>query len=354
MFEPHVTLLIAAYNEADIIRDKALNSLSLNYPSDKMDILFVTDGSSDGTQKILREFSYDARIRVLHSDKRRGKLAAVDRAMQYADSPIVILSDANTLLNRDAVKNIVRHYSDPLVGAVAGEKRIRKELQTDTTGAGEGLYWKYESALKRMDSELYSVVGAAGELFSFRRSLYRAVPADSIIEDFHLSLCIAADGYRVRYEPGAYAEEAPSASLREEMKRKIRICAGGFQSVSRLTALLNIKKYGVLSFQYISHRVLRWVIAPLLLPVIFAANLFLAGEQNVMYQWLLIAQAGFYSAALIGLIMDLLNKRSTVFVAPLYFVLMNAAAYAGFARFVSGSQSAVWEKAQRKNERKAS
>ncbi|MFZ4619976.1 MAG: glycosyltransferase family 2 protein [Bacteroidota bacterium] len=346
--EPQVTLLIAAYNEAECIRAKAVNTLELDYPSEKCDILFVTDGSTDGTEKLLREFMHDPRVRVLHDAERRGKLAAVERGMRYVPSPIVILTDANTLLNKDAVRNIVRHYADPNVGAVAGEKRIRKERMKDGSGAGEGLYWRYESALKRLDSELHSVVGAAGELFSFRKELYRAVPADSIIEDFHLSMCIAADGYRVVYEPNAFAEEEPSASFSEEMKRKIRICAGGFQSIVRLRSLMNIKRYGLLSFQYISHRVLRWAVTPFVLPVLFLLNAILSLDGNIFYQVIFAGQIVFYVSALVGYILEKFNRRSRIFIAPLYFTLMNIAAYAGLIRYLRGTQSAVWEKAQRK------
>jgi cellulose synthase/poly-beta-1,6-N-acetylglucosamine synthase-like glycosyltransferase len=252
------------------------------------------------------------------------------------------------MLNREALRMIVRHYADPRVGAVAGEKRIRKDLQADGNGAGEGLYWKYESALKRLDSELYSVVGAAGELFSFRTELYRPVPPDSIIEDFHLSMCIAADGYRVIYEPDAFAEEEPSASFREEMKRKIRICAGGFQSMVRLKPLLNVKRYGILSFQYISHRVLRWAVTPFLLPVLFILNGLLAFDGSQFYRAMFIAQIIFYSAALSGYLLEKFHLRSRFFIAPLYFTLMNIAAYAGLFRYLKGTQSAIWEKAQRK------
>lgn len=342
---PGVTLLIAAYNEAECIRDKALNSLAIDYPSDRFDILFVTDGSTDGTEKILREFLHDDRVRVFHDQERRGKLAAVDRVMRYVPSPIVVLTDANTMLNKDAVKNIVRHYADPHVGAVAGEKRIRR---TGGNGAGEGVYWRYESFLKRLDSELHSVVGAAGELFSFRRELYRPVPPDSIIEDFHLSMLIAADGYRVVYEPEAFAEEEPSPSFREEMKRKVRICAGGFQSMDRLRPLLNIRRYGLLSFQYISHRVLRWAVAPFLLPLLFALNGALAVSGSPFFQILFALQLAFYGSAGLGYILGSRGIRSRLLITPFYFLLMNAAAYAGLYRYIRGTQSVLWEKAQRK------
>jgi len=162
-FEPEVTLLIAAYNESDIIERKVANSLSLDYPNDKLTILFVTDGSTDGTPEILKKYK---EVLVLHEDKRAGKVGAINRGMKFVNTPIVVFSDANTMINKSAIKELVKHYRDSLVGAVSGEKRIMVGEKERASGAGEGMYWKYESYLKKMDSELYSLVGAAGELFS--------------------------------------------------------------------------------------------------------------------------------------------------------------------------------------------
>ena len=176
--------------------------------------------------------------------------------MEFVDTPIVVYSDANTEVNKEAMKNMIRHYENPKVGAISGEKRISVS-DSDSATAGEGIYWKYESFLKKLDSQFYSAVGAPGELFSIRTKFYRPVPPDTLVEDFFLTMSIAKDGYKIVYEPDAYAVEAKSASVGEEMKRKIRIGAGGLQAVYRLSPLLNIFKHGRLSFQYISHRVLR-------------------------------------------------------------------------------------------------
>ncbi|MFK7907650.1 MAG: glycosyltransferase family 2 protein, partial [Chitinophagales bacterium] len=251
---PEVTFVVAAYNEQDWIIDKIHNTLDLDYPKDKIQYFFVTDGSNDRTPEIIQQYP---QIKLFHRPERAGKIAAVERIMEYVTTPIVIYTDANTMVNKEAIYNIVRHYEDPKVGAVAGEKRISMLSEDAANAAGEGIYWKYESSLKRWDSELYSVVGAAGELFSLRTEMYEAVPKDTIIEDFYMTLRIAQKGYKVRYEPNAYAVEGPSASVKEELKRKIRIAAGGIQAIVRLAPLLNIFKYGMLTFQYVSHRVLR-------------------------------------------------------------------------------------------------
>jgi cellulose synthase/poly-beta-1,6-N-acetylglucosamine synthase-like glycosyltransferase len=343
-FTPPVALVIAAYNEAAFIRQKIENTLALNYPPGLLDIIFITDGSTDGTPDIVREYPA---VRLMHEPARLGKTAALNRAMEQVSAPVVIFCDANTLLNNDAVINITRHYSDPLTGGVAGEKKV---IAGDGNGAEstEGVYWKYESALKRMDAALYSVVGAAGELFSVRRELYRPVEPEVILDDFIISLRANMKGYRIAYEPGAYAMEAPSASIREEYKRKVRIAAGGFQSIIMLAPLLNIFRYGLLSFQYIGHRVLRWTLAPLSLPLALAANIALVVQQaGSAYTILLTLQVCFYAAAALGYLQALREKKVKMLYIPFYFLFMNLAVFHGFSRFIRKRQSAVWVKAER-------
>ncbi|GIV32554.1 MAG: glycosyl transferase [Chitinophagales bacterium] len=341
---PEVTVLVAAYNEADCIEDKIRNCLDFDYPSGKIHFLFITDGSDDGTPEQVAKYP---QITLLHQPERRGKIAATNRAMRYVKTPLVVFTDANTMVNRDAIRQMVRHFANPRVGVVAGEKRIAMKEKDDASGAGEGIYWKYESFLKRLDSELYSVVGAAGELFSIRTNLFEPVPEDTIVEDFFMTLRIACKGYVIVYEPRAFAVESPSASVREELKRKIRIAAGGMQAIIRLAPLLNIFKYGVLSFQYISHRVLRWTLAPLCLPVLLAVNVALAFTGGGLFKTFLAAQLLFYSLAFTGFLLERRKIKIKIFFVPYYFFIMNYAVYAGFLRAIKGKQSVLWEKAKR-------
>lgn len=347
---PKVTFLIAAYNESQWIAEKFANSIKLDYPPDKLEILFVTDGSDDDTPDKLRQLSEQSPvfIRVEHRPERRGKIAAVHRVMPLVNTPVVVYSDANTFLNPQALKNIVRHYQIPEVGGVAGEKRILQDQEDEASSAGEGFYWRYESQLKKWDAALYSVVGAAGELFSIRTELYEYIPTDTIIEDFFLTLSIAKKGYRIQYEDQAYAMETASASVKEELKRKIRIAAGGLQAIYRLAGLLNIFRYGWLSFQYISHRVLRWTLAPLALITLFISNLLLWDSGGTFYRITLISQLFFYLAAGLGWLLEKRKLRSKVLFIPYYFCVMNYAVYRGFFRVLSGRQSVLWERAKRK------
>lgn len=348
---PEVAVVICAYNEADWIVRKLENTLALDYPRERMQLWLVTDGSTDATPELVRTYPFppSQRWTLLHEPARRGKIAAFDRAMQRIDAPIVVSTDANTFVNTGALKNLVRPFADPRVGAVAGEKRIELGERDDASSAGEGIYWKYESALKRWDAELWTVVGAAGELFAFRRALYEPVPPDTIVEDFYMTMRIAQRGHRVQYAPDAYASERSSASVQEELKRKVRIAAGGWQAFVRLAPLLNVFRYGLLSFQYISHRVLRWVAAPVLLPVLLVLNIGIAAQEGAWaYRLILAGQIAFYAAALAGWALERRKMKIKVFFVPYYFCVMNYAQYAGFFRYLRGGQSVLWERARRR------
>lgn len=342
---PAVTLIIAAYNEEAIMEEKINNCFELDYPADKLSFLFITDGSDDQTVSIIKKYP---RIGLLHEAERKGKIAAQHRAILASETSLLIFTDANTFLNPAAIRNIVRHYETPEVGAVAGEKRVLTRSADTASGAGEGIYWRYESLLKKWDSELFTVVGAAGELFSIRRECYEPVPEDTIVEDFVLTTQIAQRGYKVRYEPEATASEQPSDSVKEELKRKIRIAAGGIQAFVRFRSLLNPFKYGLLSFQYISHRALRWTLGPLCLALLFVFNLGVWESGIFFYQMTMLVQLSFYALAALGAIFERHQVRVKAFFIPYYFCVMNYAIYAGFIRYIKGNQSVKWERAKRR------
>lgn len=345
-FEPDVTLVIATFNEELIIKEKIENTFKINYPKNKLKIIVVADGSSDNTVNMIRQFPG---IELYYKPEREGKSAAINRVMPFVTSAITIFCDANTDLNTESIREIVKHYTIPEIGAVAGEKKVVELSKSKSiAGAGEGLYWKYESALKKLDAQFYTVVGAAGELFSIRTSLFEHVEKNILLDDFIISMKICQKGYRVMYEPKAYATEAPSFSLKEEEKRKIRIAAGGFQSIFILKDLLNVFKYGKLSFQYISHRVLRWLLCPVLLPVLFLCNLLIFFQSNdTFFTLFLIMQSLFYLSAIIGWIFTFRNIKVKFLYISYYFVFMNFAMYLGFFRFINKSQSVLWDKAKR-------
>jgi len=347
-FTPEVTLFVAAYNERDYVAEKIKNSLELNYPREKLHLVWVTDGSDDGTPDLLKEFEG---IEIYHLPERNGKIGAMNRGIKLVKTPIVIFSDANTMLGKESIRRIVRLFSNPKVGCVSGEKRIFSKEKDAAAGAGEGLYWKYESTLKKWDAELYSVVGAAGELFAIRTELYQEVERDTLLDDFIISLRITQEGFTIQYDPEAYAIETASENVKEELKRKVRISAGGIQSVIRLRSLLNFFKYGTLSFQYISHRVLRWTLAPLSLPLMLITAFILAIKEGIfdfrLYSIVFWLQIAFYIAALLGWYLENKSIRIKLLFVPYYFFIMNLSVFLGFKRYINRTQSVNWERAKR-------
>ena len=340
---PEATLLIAAYNEEAIVASKMVNCRQLDYPADKLRLVWITDGSNDNTNERLKEYP---EVTVLYQLRRQGKTAALNRALPYVNTPYVIFTDANTMLNKGAIKEIIRQFSDPRVGCVAGEKRVEIQAEQGAT-AGEGIYWKYESALKRLDYRLYSAVGAAGELFAIRTSLFEQMPPDTLLDDFILSLRIAMRGYKIAYSKEAYALESASLNMREEEKRKVRISAGGLQSVWRLRGLLNMFRYGILSFQYISHRVLRWTLTPVVLFALLPLNLLLACTGHTLYTVILALQLAFYLLGYLGYKMEQRNLRNKLLFIPYYFLFMNINVIRGYSYLAKHKGTGAWEKAKR-------
>ena len=342
---PEVTLFITAYNEEAIVKEKMDNCRGLDYPKDKLKIVWVTDGSSDSTNELLKAYP---EVTVLFQPERQGKTAALNRGMEFVSSPIVVFTDANTMINREAIGEIVRQFQDDQVGCVAGEKRIAAKEKDDAAGGGEGIYWKYESTLKALDSRLYSAVGAAGELFAIRRELFEAMERDTLLDDFILSLRIAQKGYKIAYCEKAYAIESASADMKEEEKRKVRIAAGGLQSIWRQRSLLNIFRYRILSFQYISHRVLRWSVTPILLFSMFPLNILLTATKGTnIYSILLIAQMLFYLSGLWGYYLSTKQIKNKLLFIPYYFLFMNINVVKGISYLKNKKSNGIWEKANR-------
>lgn len=342
---PEISLLIAAYNEESVVAEKMLNCRALNYPEGKLKFFWITDGSNDKTNELLAAYP---EVRVLYQPERQGKTAALNRGLDFIETPLVAFTDANTMLNENAILEIAKSFGDPKVGCVAGEKRIEQKGDSGAT-AGEGIYWKYESTLKALDDRLHSAIGAAGELFAIRTSLFEKMPTDTLLDDFILSMRIAQKGYKIAYCKKAYAIEDPSANMMEEEKRKIRISAGGLQSIYRLRSLLNPFKYGVLSFQYISHRVLRWSITPIIFFLLFPLNILIVvlTQNPMLYIILLVLQILFYMAGYWGQVCAQKQIKNKLFYIPYYFLFMNTSVLKGFNYLRNKKGSGIWEKAKR-------
>ena len=320
---PPLTLFIAAYNEEDVVDEKMRNCLELDYPADKLRILWVTDGSNDRTNERLSRWP---QATVLHQPQRQGKTAALNRGIHFVGTPLVVFTDANTHLNRKALREIVHAFTDPKVGCVAGEKRIAVQNKDNATSGGEGL-------------------------FAVRRELFEEMQTDTLLDDFTLSLHIVMQGHTIAYCANAYAVESGSADMREEEKRKVRIAAGGLQSIWRLRPLLNPFRYGTFCFQYISHRVLRWSLTPILLFLLLPLNtiLIFTTSTPLLYAIIWLLQAFLYLMGSWGYYLSTKHIKNKILFIPYYFLFMNVNVIRGFnyLRKRKDNASGAWEKARR-------
>ena len=342
---PTMTLMICAYNEEDVVAEKMENTLAIDYPKDKLQIMWVTDGSNDRTNELLAAYP---EVRIVFSPERRGKTAALKHGLRELQTRYVAFTDANTMINAGALREIARLFMDPTVGCVSGEKRVAARKAGEMAAEGEGLYWRYESTLKRWDSELYSTMGAAGELYAIDPQLVREVPDEALLDDFMLSMYVVQSGKRIAYSPDAYAMEYGSANIYEESKRKRRIAAGGLQSIWWLRSMLNPLHQPLVTFQYVSHRVLRWSVTPVAMVLLLLANIALvilgAGS---FYAVMLILQVLFYLMALMGWLMNRYGYKNKLLYTTYYFVFMNFNVFRGMAYLKSHGKSGAWEKAKR-------
>ena len=337
-----VSILIAAYNEEKVIGDKLKNCLVLDYPAELLQIYVASDGSSDKTNDIAKRYAEkDKRIHLLEFS-RTGKSGVLNKAMAYIKSEIIVFSDANTEYMRDALKNLVKHFSDEKVGCVCGRLIYRNPGEV-VSGKGENFYWRYETKIKKLESNLGYVAGANGAIYAIRREIFETLPTETINDDFTISMKIVQSGFKCVYDENAIAYEDVAPNMESEFRRHVRDGAGHYIAMCHLMGLLN-PFLGIRSFIYWSHRVLRWV-APFVLVVLFFLNMFLLN--NLFYLSLFILQIGFYLLAVVGLIYTKTKKLPFFMYTPFYFVNLNLALLLGFLKAVTGRQKMTWERTER-------
>lgn len=340
---PTVSVLIAAYNEEKVIEEKLKNCLSLEYPADKIEFLIGSDGSNDTTNFILQQYQNHV-IKPFLFSTRRGKVQVVNSLVENATGEILVFSDANTIYEKDAIRQLTKHFVDPQIGGVCG----RLELMTpndDIGGKGENLYWNYENHIKYLESRIKTVFGANGAIYAIRKQHFQKLSA-SIIgdEDLLIPLRVVEKKLDVIYEGKAVGREPASSSLKGEFLRKIRISTCNFNSLREIWHLLS-PKYGFVAFGLWSHKIIRWF-APFLLIFVLLTNILLIGTR--LYNTFLILQIGFYAASFYGFIVNaVFNKRVKLFSYTYYFISMNVALLLGFFKFLFRTQQHTWAKAGR-------
>jgi len=338
--QPTVAVVIAAFNEERVIRAKLQNCLELTYPRELLTIVVAADGSSDRTPDLVREMA-DPRIVCLHEPERRGKGAALNRAVAASTADVVVLSDANNYYSPDAIERLVANLEDPAVGGVTGAKRIF-EARDRAAAAGDGLYWRYESLIKTAESRLGGTVTADGEIFALRRAQYAPIPRHVINDDMHLTLRLVDQKLAVVYEPAATATEEGSLTMREDFNVKVRMIAGGLQNVGG--EWRTVFGSGAFTFKFVSHKILRWFMPVFMLGFAVSCALLV---RTPVYALLLAGQGLFYAFAGIGAWLNAGGRRPSMFYVPFYFVTMNLAAAGGILKFLRGAQTPLWTKAAR-------
>ena len=336
---PQVSVLIAAHNEEKVIAERIVNALALDYPSDRLEIVIASDGSSDQTSRTVRRIA-DPRVRLLESPLRRGKASVLNAAFRALRGNIVLLSDANTFTDVDALRRMVRWFADPRVGVVCG----RLVLTDPSTGQNvDSLYWRYETFLKRCEGRLGALLGANGAIYAVRRSCFTGIRNDTIVDDFVIPLITRLRcGSTIMYDETAVAYEETPADFGSEFRRRSRIGAGGFQSINTLWRLLG-PRYGWLAFSFLSHKVLRWM-CPFLMIGALGTNLMLA--RDPLYSWTLTGQLLGYGLSALGLATGARAAPRVLRLATM-FTTMNAALLVGFWLWASGGQRGVWHRTTR-------
>jgi cellulose synthase/poly-beta-1,6-N-acetylglucosamine synthase-like glycosyltransferase len=337
---PPVTLIVSVFNEEGCIRVKLENCLALDYPADRLEVIVVSDASTDGTDAIVAGFAAHG-IRLLRMPERGGKTVGLNAAVAQARGDVVVFSDANAMYRPDAIQALVAPLADAGVGAVIGESGY-VEPDSDA-GRSESLYWRYETAIKRLESLSGSVVGGDGAIYAVRRSLYLPMTADAL-SDFVNPLQVVRSGYRCVYEPAASSREETAAGFDKEFRRKVRIVNRAWRALMTMKDLMNPLRYGRFAWQLVSHKLLRWLVPGFLL-MAFVANLGLVGQRTV-YDAALIAQLLFYGFALAGALLRDREKLTTLLYVPYYFCLVNVASARGILEAYRGKTYTTWSTAR--------
>jgi cellulose synthase/poly-beta-1,6-N-acetylglucosamine synthase-like glycosyltransferase len=338
-YQPKVSMVIAAHNEAHVIADKLRNTLALDYPAELFEVLLGSDGSDDNTVKIAESFC-DPRVKIFKWKQRRGKISVLNDLIHEASGEVILFSDARQLYFPDAVKRLVSDLSDPKVGCASGGLDILP-LPGKNAGEGVGFYRIYEQFLRNLEGQIHSMLGATGAIYAIRKSLYIAPSPDTILDDFEIPMRIVLQGYRAIYEPMAVAYDFPPAYLGEEMERKIRTLAGSYQSLIRLWRLLLPWKSSV-ALQLFSHKILR-LLVPFLMLGAFVLNIPLALHSH-FYQGFLAAQVVFYLCGSLGPFIKINRKFERISGVFNTFVVLNYAAFLGLIRFLSKKQQVTWNR----------
>jgi cellulose synthase/poly-beta-1,6-N-acetylglucosamine synthase-like glycosyltransferase len=337
---PAVAVVISAYNEERFIKQRIENLLSLDYPAELLRVYVGSDGSKDGTNEILREYA-DKRVKPFLFELNRGKASVLNELVNNTVEPIIVFSDANTFFDPDAIKNLIRHFVDPQVGGVSGELR----LVTPAGDNQDGLYWRIEQMLKFFEARIGGLLGANGAIYAIRKQLWQPLRADTICDDFCVAMSVAARGYRLAYDPTAYAHEETPAAIEEEFHRRVRIGIGNFQAFVRHPEYLTKTSWGT-RFAYVSHKVLRWF-TPHFLTIALLGSLVLGLQSAAWLAFFLLQFATYGLGAMLYRWSKQGRRLPAVGRLAAFFFALNWAFLVASWRFVRGDYRGSWRRTSR-------
>ncbi len=343
---PKVSVLIAAFNEESVLEERIKNLEDLDYDHNKLDILIGSDNSSDRTNEILEVASQKFKwLNPFVFQKRQGKAGVLNQLAKHAKSDILVFSDANTVFDKNSIKNLVKYFADPNVGGVCGRLILFENEEGKKAGVEESRYWNYETYLKRLEGKLGILMGANGGIFAIRKEFYRDVPLDKpVTDDFFISLNVLVNNKKLVYSDEAKAFEETGKNPIVEFKRKIRFAATNFQTITFMRRLI-FNKNPLISFGFVSHKIMRWLF-PFIMILLIISNLLLLNHMQIFLTFFIL-QMAFYIFAFIGFLLSKVGIKITIFSIPFFFCLMNLALGIGFFRFLFNKHSVIWQPTSR-------
>jgi cellulose synthase/poly-beta-1,6-N-acetylglucosamine synthase-like glycosyltransferase len=345
-FEPTISILISAFNEEKVIEETIRNFFSLDYNKDKLEIIVGSDNSTDSTNQILTKLSEEFNnLKILLFDYRQGKQGVLNSLVKESSSEILVFTDANTIFRNDAIRNLIKHYTGNDIGGVCGKLVLLDSQETKESGSQEKTYWDIESKIKNLEGNLGFVIGANGGIYSIRRELFSEIPQNTpIMDDLFISLKVLEQNKKFVYANDAIAEELNAPSIKIEFNRKIRNNSFDLNTIRPVKKLLSLK-YGLVSYAFFSHKIIRWI-TPILLILLFVSSLYLQ-EYSKFFEIVFIAQIVFYLFSILGWILNTIKIQIKIFVLPYYFVITNIAMLIGLWKFYRNSEKRHWQSTKR-------